>query len=315
MKAIIIRQFGERDVLELADIPKPKIQPGEVLVKIVAAGVNPVDWKIRKGLLKGRMPYELPITLGWEASGVIDEVGSEVKNFEKGDAVFAYTRKEKIHDGSYAEFIALEPRHLVLKPKNLSFEESAAIPLAGLTAYQSLFESLQLQNGEKILIHAGAGGVGSFAIQLAKTIGAYTITTASEKNHDYVRKLGTDEVIDYTKEDFVKAVLNKHPEGIDAVFDTVGDETQKKSADVLKKGGRLTSLLALDEEFFKKKGLKPGYVFVRPEPSHLDRLRKLIEEDRLKVSLFQIFPISEVKRAHEAIETGHVRGKIVLRIG
>lgn len=305
MKAVFIRQFGNREVLECGEVPKLVPAAGEVLVKILAAGVNPVDWKIRKGLLQGRMPHEFPIILGWEGSGIVESTGEEV---------FFYARKEKIHDGTYAEYITLEPRHLARKPKNLSFEEAASIPLAGLTAYQVLHESLQLKKGETILIHAGAGGVGGFAIQLAKGIGARVITTASSKNHEYLSQLGADEIIDYTKVDFVKTVLRKQPEGIEAVFDTVGGETQKKSTEVLKKGGRLTSILTLDEPFFQDKGIKVGYVFVRPEPTQLDELRQLAEQEKLKVSLFKTFPLSEAKKAQETIETGHVRGKIVIRI-
>lgn len=304
MKAVFIRQFGGREVLEYGEVPKPVSAAGEVLVKILAAGVNPVDWKIRQGLLQGRMPHEFPIILGWEGAGVVEATGEEF---------FFYARKEVIRDGTYAEYIALQPRHLAHKPKNLSFEEAAAIPLAGLTAYQVLHESLQLKKGETILIHAGAGGVGGFAIQLAKQIGARVITTASSKNHEYLSQLGADEIIDYTKVDFVKTVLRKQPEGINAIFDTVGGETQKRSAEVLKKGGRLTSILALDEPFFRNKGIKVGYVFVRPEPTQLDELRQLAEQGKLKVSLFKTSPLSEAKKAQETIETGHVRGKIVIR--
>jgi NADPH:quinone reductase-like Zn-dependent oxidoreductase len=314
MKAISIRKFGGREVLEFLDLPKPTIKPNEILVRLKAAGVNPVDWKIRKGLLQGRLPHEFPIILGWDGAGVVEEVGSEVKNFKKGDEVFAYARKEIIHDGCYAEYIALEERHLAIKPKNLSFEEAAVIPLSGLTAYQSLFESLQLKKGEAILIHAGAGGVGGYAIQLAKQAGAHVITTASAGKRDYVKELGADEIIDYGRIDFVEAIRAAHPGGIDAVFDTVGGEVQEKSADVLKKGGRLTSILALNEGALRKKGVVPGYVFVRPESDHLHRLKEMAERGTLKVRIADRFPLNEAAQAHEIIEGGHVLGKIVLSI-
>ncbi|MBI2067233.1 MAG: NADP-dependent oxidoreductase [Deltaproteobacteria bacterium] len=300
--------------MELAEVPLPKFGSGEVLVKIIAAGLNPVDWKIRLGLLKGRMPHQFPIIPGWEASGIVEAVGSEVIGFRKGDEVFAYTRKEKIQDGTYAEFIALEPRHLALKPKNLRFEEAAAIPLAGLTAYQSLFESLKIKKGETILIHAGAGGVGGYAIQLAKNSRVKVITTASSRNHQYVQQLGADKAIDYTKKDFVQAVLQDFPQGIDAVFDTVGGEFQKKSAGVLKKGGRLTSILEIDQDYFSQRGITPGYVFVRPEPDHLNQLRELAEAGKLTVHLHKLFSLDQVREAHREIETGHVRGKIILSL-
>ncbi len=314
MKAIGIHQFGGPEVLEALDLPTPQPGPEEVLVKIKAAGVNPVDWKIREGLLKGRLPCEFPIILGWDAAGIVEAVGDKVKEFKKGDEVMAYCRKEKIHDGSYAEYIVLEPRHLALKPINLSFEEAAALPLAALTAYQSLFEGIQLKPGQTILIHAGAGGVGGYAIQLAKNLGAHVLTTASSNHDQYVRELGAEEVIHHREEDFAKMIREKYPKGIDAVFDTVGGETQRKSAEVLKPGGRLTSILSLDENYLKARGLIPHYIFVRPEAKQLDEIRKLAEAGKLKVHLAKIFPLQEAKRAHQLIESGHTQGKIVLSL-
>jgi len=314
MRAIAINQFGGLEEMKEMDLPRPIPKPNEVLVKLRFAGVNPVDFKIRKGLFQGRMPHEFPIVLGWDASGTVEEVGSEVKEFKKGDEVFAYARKEVIRDGTYGEYIALEARHLALKPSSLSFEEVAAIPLSGLTAYQSLFESLTLKAGEKILIHAGAGGVGGYAIQLAKNAGAWVITTASGKNHDYVKDLGADEVIDYSKEDFVSVLRKRHPEGIDAVFDTVGGEVQKKSAEVLKKGGRLTSLLALDKKYLEGMGVIPGYVFVRPDAQQLSELGRLAESGKLRVLITQVLPLEEAAEAHRLLERGHGRGKLVLKV-
>jgi NADPH2:quinone reductase len=314
MKAIGINKFGGREVLEPLELPTPQPGPNEILIQIKAAGVNPVDYKIREGLFKGRMPHEFPIILGWDAAGVVESVGTEVKSFKKGDEVFAYCRKEKIHDGTYAEYIVVEPRHLALKPKNLSFEEAAALPLAGLTAYQSLFEGIQLKPGETILIHAGAGGVGGYAIQFAKNIGAHVITTASGKNAEYVKSLGADEVVDYGKEDFVNAIKKTYRDGIDAVFDTVGGDTQKKSADVLKKGGRITSILAMDENYFKERGVIPHYVFVRPDSEQLCKIKELVEQGKLKVHLAATLPLAEARKALEMIESGHTRGKLVLRV-
>ncbi|MBI3541100.1 MAG: NADP-dependent oxidoreductase [Deltaproteobacteria bacterium] len=314
MKAIAIEQFGGRDVMKMMDLPRPTIKPHEILVKIQMAGVNPVDWKIRQGLFEGRMPHEFPIILGWDAAGVVEAVGMDVEGIKLGDEVMAYCRKDTIHDGTYAEYIALEPSHVALKPKKLTFEKASVLPLAGLTAYQSLFESLKIQKGETILIHAGAGGVGSFAIQLAKEAGACVIATASPSHHQYVHELGANEVIDYKRVDFVAALQARHPEGLDAVFDTVGGETQKKSADVLKKGGRLTSLLAMDNDFFEKKDLKPGYVFVRPDSQQLALLGRKVEEGRLRISIASKFSFREAVKAHELQEGGPVQGKIVLQI-
>jgi NADPH2:quinone reductase len=314
MRTIAINHFGGLEVMKEMELSKPTPKSNEILVKIRIAGVNPVDFKIRKGLLQGRMPNEFPIVLGWDGSGTVEEVGSEVKEFRKGDEVFAYARKEVIHDGTYGEYIALEARHLALKPPSLSFEEAAAIPLSGLTAYQSLFESLKLKAGEKILIHAGAGGVGGYAIQLAKNAGAWVITTASGKNHNYVKDLGADEMIDYTKEDFVPVLRRRYPDGIDVVFDTVGGAVQKKSAEVLKRGGALTSVLALDQEYLQGKGVVPGYVFVRPDARQLSELGRLAEGGKLKVLITQVLPLEKAAEAHRLLEKGHGRGKLVLKV-
>ena len=315
MKAIGIRRFGGGEVLEELDLPKPSPGPQEALVRIRAAGVNPVDWKIREGLFEGRMSHRFPIVLGWDAAGVVEALGEKADFARVGDEIFAYCRKDILQDGSYAEYILLERQHLAPKPKNLSFEEAAAIPLAGLTAYQSLFEGIQLKAGESVLIHAGAGGVGGFAIQLAKNVGAKVLTTASARHHDYLKDLGADEIIDYTKESFVQATRRLFPGGIDAVFDTVGGQTQIESVEVLKQGGRITSILAMNEAFFRERGLVPHYVFVRPESGQLEQLRELAEVGKLSVKIEKIFPLAEAVQAHELIEGKHTQGKIVLSIG
>ncbi len=314
MRAIAIQKFGGPEVLELMDLPKPKPQAGEILMDIKAAGVNPVDWKIREGLFQGRMPHKFPIILGWDAAGVITELGKEVSGFQIGQEVFAYTRGDVIHPGSYAEFICLTPEHLSPKPANLSFEEAAAVPLSALTAYQVLFENIQLRSGETILIHAGAGGVGGYAIQLAKNAGAEVITTASANHHDYVKEIGADHAIDYKKRDFVPAVNEIHPGGIDAVFDTVGGETQIQSVKALKKGGRISTILALQAAVRESKDIRVGYVFVRPDSKQLGQIKDLIEAGKLKVRLAAKFPLAEAARAQEMSKTGHTAGKIILKI-
>ncbi|MBL7686242.1 MAG: NADP-dependent oxidoreductase [Deltaproteobacteria bacterium] len=314
MKAIVIEQFGGVEMLQLKEVLKPEPQHGEILVKVKAAGVNPVDFKIRKGLLQTRMPHEFPIILGWDLAGIVEEVGEEVHEFKKGDAVYGYARKEMIRDGSYAEYLVLEPKHLAIKPKNISFEEAAAIPLAALTAYQSLFESLKLKEAEVILIHAGAGGVGSFAIQMAKNVGAKVITTASASKHSYLKKLGTDHCIDYQNQSFVEEVLRLYPLGVDAVFDTMGGEIQRQSVEVLKRGGRLTSILALEESVLAHPEIQSGYVFVRPEELQLDLICEMIEEKKMKVHVSEVFPLAQAAKAHQRIESGHVTGKLVLKI-
>jgi NADPH2:quinone reductase len=231
-----------------------------------------------------------------------------------GDEVFAYARKEVIGHGTYAEYLAVGLHHLAHKPKNLSFEEAAVIPLSGLTAYQCLFESLRIQAGETVLIHAGGGGVGGYAIPMAKAAGAHVITTASTPKHEYVRGLGADEIVDYRQTDFVDALKKSHPRGIDAVFDTVGGTTQLKSSQVLKKGGRITSILAIQKNFFTDKGLQADYVFVRPDAKQLHTIKELIENERIRPKLSAVFSLEEAAKAHELIETGHVEGKIALKI-
>lgn len=314
MKAIGIQRFGGREVLENLELPIPRPGPHEVLVKIHAAGVNPVDWKIREGLLQGRMPHAFPIVLGWDASGVVSAIGEKVQYAAVGDPVFAYCRKDIIHEGTYAEYIVLRQTHLAPKPRNLSFEEAAGIPLAGLTAYQVLFEGLHLKRDDKILIHAGAGGVGGFAIQMAKNIGAYVLTTASSSHHDYLHSLGADEIIDYTRCPFVEAVKSAHPGGLDAVFDTVGGQVQIDSAEVLKRGSRLGSILAMQDDYFHQRGIETAYVFVRPDSGQLVKIGNLAETGKLRVKVAATFPLEAASQAHELIESGHTEGKIILKI-
>jgi NADPH:quinone reductase-like Zn-dependent oxidoreductase len=291
MKAIAIEEYGGREKLKVMDVPKPVPQPGEVLIRIMAAGVNPVDCKIRQGYLKDRLPNRFPLIPGWDAAGV------------------AYCRKPVIQHGTYAEYVSVPETYVAAKPRNLSFEEAASIPLAALTAYQSLFDAAGLGRGQNVLIHAAAGGVGGFAVQLARDRGATIWATASRKNHEYVRGLGAHHVIDYTACDFREKARN-----MDVVFDTVGGDVQIRSADCVKKGGVLVSILAYqDEAALKAKGIVTKYVFVTPNASQLAELAAMAEQGRLKTHLAAVFPLEEAAQAHEMIESRHTRGKIVLR--
>ena len=293
----------------------PGIGPHDIIIRVKAAGVNPVDWKIREGLLQGRLPHEFPIIPGWDAAGIVEKVGEQVTRFKVNDPVMSYTRKEIIQGGTYAEYISVPINNVALKPEKLSFEEAAALPLAGLTAYQSIFDALELKSGETILIHAGAGGVGSYAIQLAKNAGAIVITTASPSNHDYVYSLGADTVIDYNQEDFAQVIQQKYPDGIDCVYDTMGETVQDKSISILKKGGRLCSILAIPkEDDYKKQGYDISYVFVAPQASQLETLGNLAQTGKLKIAIASQLPLEQAALAHEHIETGHTQGKIVLTI-
>jgi NADPH:quinone reductase-like Zn-dependent oxidoreductase len=313
MKAIAINEFGSRDKLQLMDLPMPEIKPGEILVRVKAAGVNPVDWKIREGYIKDLFPYEFPIILGWDAAGIVEKAGEEVTRFKEGDEILAYCRKPVVQGGAYAEYIVLEEEHAAIKPKNTSFEEAASIPLAALTAYQSLFDAAQLQPGETVLIHAAAGGVGGFGVQLAKDRGAIVWGTASGSNREYVQDLGGDRVVDHTQVDFREAVRTKYHDGVDVVFDCVGGEVLKKSADIVRKGGRLISIVD-DPAGLDRADIHSDFVFVAPNSSQLTELARMVEQERLKTHLSEVLPfgLEEAKKAHELSESGRTRGKIVL---
>ena len=313
MKAIAINEFGGRDKLQLMDLPLPEVKENEILVKIKAAGINPVDWKIREGYIKDLFPFDFPIILGWDAAGIVEHAGSKVTRFKKGDEIFAYCRKPSVHGGAYAEYIVLKEEHGALRPKNISFEEAASIPLAALTAYQSLFDAAKINPGETLLIHAAAGGVGGFGVQLAKDHGAVVWATASEGNKKYVKDLGASQVVDYTKEDFSEAVRSQYPDGVDVVFDCVGGEVLRKSAEIVKGGGRLVTIVD-DPTDLPRSDIQKEFVFVAPNSGQLTELARMVEQGRLKTHLSQVFDFTaeEARKAHELSESGHTRGKMVL---
>jgi NADPH2:quinone reductase len=313
MKAIAINEFGGRDTLQLMDLPVPEIKPGEILVKVKAAGVNPVDWKIREGYIKDLFPYEFPIILGWDAAGIVEQAGEEVTRFKEGDAIFAYCRKPMVQGGAYAEYIVLEEEHAAIKPKNISFEEAASIPLAALTAYQSLFDAAKINPGETVLIHAAAGGVGGFGVQLARDHGAVVWGTASARNKEYVQDLGAARVVDYNQVDFCDSVRSEYPDGVDVVFDCVCGDVLAKSAEIVKQGGRLISIVD-DPTGLARSDIHKEFVFVAPNSTQLTELAGMVEQGRLKTHLSQVFPfgLEEAKRAHELSESGRTRGKMVL---
>lgn len=314
MKAVVIDQFGSIENLHQVECPIPQPEDDEVQIQILYASVNPVDWKICEGRLQGRLPHEFPITPGWDASGIVTEAGRNVKNLKVGDEVYAYCRKPVIHDGTYAEYICFDAEHVALKPKNLSFAEAASIPLAGLTAWQAL-ETANLKKGETILIQAGAGGVGSLAISFAKIAGAKIYTTASKSHHDYVRKLGADVAIDYTKESFVEALKKLEPQGIDVVLDCVGGDVLDNSIKVLKPGGRLVSILGqLDPKAAKKKKIHFSYVFVAPNGAQLKQIASLVEEQKLILPRIEEMTLDQAIEAQAKVREGHTEGKIVLKI-
>lgn len=308
MKAIRIHEFGGPDVLSIDEIDVPQPAKDEVLIRVHATSVNPVDWKIREGQRKERFPSSLPLTLGWDVSGVIEMVGEKAGNFKKGDEV--YGRPDPTKNGAYAEYIVVKANLISIKPTSIGHTEAAAVPLAGLTAWQGLFDHGLLKEGQKVLIHAAAGGVGTYAVQLAKEKGAYVIGTASDQNIDFLKRLGADEVIDYNMEDF-ETVLSD----IDLVLDTIGGETQLKSIAVLKEGGRLITTLA--PEFVTEAKTRRVHLIAyvaQSIPNQLIEIAKLIDNGKLKPIVDKVLPFTDAKKAQIESEAGHTRGKIVLQV-
>lgn len=307
MKAVRIHQYGGREVLRHETAPIPTLKPDDVLVKVHAAAVNPVDWKVREGQLKDVLPVTLPLILGWDVAGEIVALGEKVTGWQVGDAI--YSRPNIGRDGSYAEYIAINAAEIASKPRSLNWQQAAAVPLAALTAWQSLYDFADIKAGERVLIHAGAGGVGMFAIQLAKLRGAYVITTVSTRNVEFVRALGADDIIDYTQQDF--STLHD----IDVVFDTLGGEAQQRSWQVLKPKGRLVSIVgAADAAMAEKYGVTPLFCFVKPSSAQLTALAALFDTGKLRVEIERSYQLSEIVHAHEHSESGRTRGKIVIDI-
>ena len=311
MKAVRIHKYGGPEVLHYEDAPRPEPQAGEVLVRVHAAGVNPIDWNVREGHMKDFWPHKFPLILGWDLSGVVEELGpgpAAAGRFKIGDEV--YSVPDPTRNGAYADYIVVRESELALKPNSLHHIRAAAVPLAALTAWQSLFDTAQLEPGQRVLIHAGSGGVGHFAVQLAKWKGAYVIATASTKNQDLLRELGADETIDYTTQRFEDVARN-----IDIVLDPIGGETQERSWQVLKKGGALFSVVQPPSaEKAKELGVRAAFVASHPNGAQLAEIAKIIDSGQLAPVIDRILPLSEVRHAHELSQSGHTRGKIVLRV-
>lgn len=307
MKAISYARYGGPEVLELGEVDDPKVGPDSVLVKVRAAGVNPVDWKCREGYLDPVLPAVFPVVPGWDVAGVVVQPGPAVPEFAVGDEVIGYVREDVLSGGTFAEYVAAPVRTLARKPRSLSFEEAAGLPLAGLTAYQVLHRVLGVKRGETVLVHAAAGGVGSIAVQLAAHLGARVIGTASEHNHDYVRGLG-GEPVSYG-DGLVERVRGLAPEGVDAVFDTVGGDALRASVNLLAPDGRLASIT--DPEVVDFGG---HYWFVRPDPQDLSHLSDLADQGALTIHVSETFPLSRAAEAHRLNQEGRTRGKIVVTL-
>jgi NADPH:quinone reductase-like Zn-dependent oxidoreductase len=315
MRAIAIKSFGGPDKLALTDLPRPRAAKGEVLVRIVAAGVNPVDWKIREGYLKDRLPHSFPLIPGWDVAGVVEELGEGTSRFRKGDKVWAYARKRVVQWGTYAEFTALAEDSVALMPSKTLFEEAAAMPLAALTAYQALHDRAQIREGAAVLVHAAAGGVGHLAVQLAVKAGARVYGTAGPDNASFVLGLGAAGVIDYTHEDFRDGLRRLRPEGVEVVLDAVGGETQTRSFDVLKPGGILVSIVdEPDVELARARSVRATWFFVEPRGEQLRILSSLVDRGGLRPHVGRIYPLAEAAQAQQESRGGHVRGKLVLAL-
>ena len=308
MKAVLMHGYGGPEVLEYADAPDPKAAPGEIVVEVHAVSLNPADWKVREGLRKNDVKARFPHIPGRDFSGVVRETGNGVSDFQAGDPVFAVN--EQGREGAYAEAIAIPEALAARKPDFLSHAEASALAMTGLTTLRALEDEAKLKTGETILIHAGAGGVGGFAVQYARHVGATVYATASETNHEYVKNLGADFVIDYKKVDFTEAAPP-----CDAVFDTIGGEVHARSFALLKPGGRLVHIAAGPPGFSPPREdvrvIRPD---VRRDRAHLTRILELAESGAVRPPHIQEMPLADAAAAQEISKTGHVRGKIILRV-
>ncbi|MER8904706.1 NADP-dependent oxidoreductase [Mesorhizobium sp. M0772] len=332
MKAFVVDKYSKKGILRLAEMPEPELLDNDVLVEVHAAGVNLLDSKIRTGEFKFVLPYRRPFILGHDVAGRVVRVGSKVRKFKPGDAVYARPRDGRI--GTFAEFIAIDEADVALKPANLSMEEAASIPLVGLTAWQALIERAGLKTGQKIFIQAGSGGVGTFAIQLAKHLGAIVATTAGAASNDLVRDLGADVVVDYRKDDFEKILS-----GYDVVLNSQDAKTLEKSLTVLKPGGKLISISGPpDPEFAWKQGLNVvlslllrllsrgirtkakrrgvgfSFLFMSAQGEQLSKITSLIEDGAIRPVVDRVFPFEVTNEALAYVETGRAKGKVVVKV-
>lgn len=332
MKVFILKRYGKKEKLQLTGIVEPVVKETDILVKVHSAGVNLLDSKIRNGEFKMILPYKTPFTLGHDVSGVVTKVGSKVSKFKVGDEVYARPADYRI--GTFAELIAMNEKDVAIKPKNLSMEEAASIPLVGLTAWQALIEKANLRNGQKVFIQAGSGGVGTFAIQLAKHLGATIATTTSAANIDLVKSLGADIIIDYKKEDF-ETILKDY----DVVLNSQDTKTLEKSLKVLKTGGKVISISGPPDPDFgqeinanwflkivlkflsagikkkaKRLGVNFSFLFMRAQGEQLSQITKLIESGVIKPVMDKVFPFEQTNEAMSYVETGRAKGKVVVKV-
>jgi NADPH:quinone reductase-like Zn-dependent oxidoreductase len=307
MNAVRIHRYGGPEVLRYEEAPRPEPGRGEVLIRVHGAGVNPVDWKVREGYARDFLKHALPLVPGWDVSGVVEAVGPGATRWKPGDELFS--RPDIARNGAYAEFLVVRESEAARKPQSLDHLQAAAVPLAALTAWQALFDAAGLGPGQTVLIHAAAGGVGHFAVQLAKWKGARVIGTASAGNHAFLRTLGADDTIDYTTTRFEEVVRDA-----DVVLDTMGGDTQQRSWKTLREGGILSTILAPPPEEAIPPEKRLGYTFVQPNAEQLSEIATLIDAGKVRTVVETVLPLPEARSAQERSQAGHVRGKIVLQV-
>ena len=314
MKAAIINEFGNADVLQITEVYKPEINEEQVLIKVKAIGINPVDTKVRAGTSGISKQIKLPVILGWDVSGIVENVGKNVTQFKTGDQVFGCVGFPRLGN-AYAEFTIADPNLLAIKPNNISFEEAAAIPIAGLTAYQAINEELKVSSGQKVLIQAAAGGVGHLAVQLAKMNGAFVIGTASGKNEKFLKSLGVDQFIDYQKEKFEDVVHE-----VDAALDAMGGNVLYRTISCVKRGGIVVCLPSSTKndpkaiEHAHKRNIQITWPMMRADGEEMRIIASLLQEKKLKVFVDKIFTLDQIAWAHKAVETHQTKGKVVVKV-
>ncbi|MEH2311466.1 MAG: NADP-dependent oxidoreductase [Nostoc sp.] len=307
MKAIRIHAYGGAENLKYDEVPRPEAQAGQVLIQVYAAGVNPIDWKIREGFFQQVFDYSLPVIAGADVAGVVASVGDGVTTLQPGQAV--YGTADMALSGAYAEYAVGYADAIAPKPKTLDYIHAASVPIVAITAWQALFDSANLQPGQSVLIHGGAGGVGRYAIQLAKWKKARVIATASAANLDDLRNLGADQAIDYANQPFEQQVKD-----VDVVLDLIGGETQARSWQIIRPGGVLVSTLGVPESGIPQ-GIKAVPVFANlRKNSQLQQIAQLIDDGQIKASIEQVFELAEAAKAQEVSQHGHPRGKLVLQV-
>ena len=314
MKAAFFESFGELDNIEVGEQNLPEPGEGEVLVRVSAAGVNPVDAAIVRGMLKDAIPTEFPAIPGWDLAGKVVENGFSARRFEEGDEVYAYARRPTVEKGTFAEYVALPESYLAKRPESISMEEAGGVPLVGLTAYQAIFDAGKLQEGQTLLVLGASGGVGTLAIQLAKSVGARVIGVASEKNHDYMKELGADETVDYSEGHVgeLVAALNSGSDGVDLIFHCSRGDSLSECMEkgILADNGKVVSITKSKPE--ESWNVDYEYVFVEPNSSQLKHMAELADHGKLKIPSIKTYSLNETAEALKAVETLHNQGKLII---